>query len=102
MLENHLRLGVESGRAAQAAPAPAPPPPSAVGDPKRIVAPMPGRMISVAVKPGDQVAAGDEVCVMEAMKMQQSIRASAAGVVKEVHAETGQIVAVGAVLVELE
>ena len=84
--------------------APPPPvaPPSVMGDAKRIVAPMPGRMISVGVKPGDQVSPGDEVCVMEAMKMEQSIRASAAGVVKEVHAQPGQIVAAGAVLVDLE
>ena len=66
VLENHMRLGVESETVAQASPAAPPPPvapPSTVGDPKRIVAPMPGRVISVGVNPGDQVAAGDEVAL---------------------------------------
>ena len=45
---------------------------------------MPGRVISILVRPGDRVTAGQEVCVVEAMKMEQSIRATRNGVVKEV------------------
>lgn len=49
-----------------------------------IRSPMPGRVISIMVRPGDRVSAGQEVCVVEAMKMEQSIRATRNGVVKEV------------------
>ena len=45
---------------------------------------MPGRVISILVRPGDRVTAGQEVCVVEAMKMEQSIRATRNAVVKEV------------------
>ena len=44
--------------------------------------PMPGRVISILVRPGDQVSVGDELCVVEAMKMEQSIRAPRDGVIK--------------------
>ena len=89
-------------------PAPTPPqPPPAPARPvgaagKGVVAPMPGRVIGISVKPGDQVSVGDEVCMMEAMKMQQVLRATAAGVVKAVHVQPGQGVAVGQLLVEME
>jgi biotin carboxyl carrier protein len=97
--------------AAATPPAPVPaarvaPPPAApvrgMADPKRVVAPMPGKVVGISVKPGDRVSAGDEICIMEAMKMQQSIRASADGVVKAVHVQPGQGVAVGALIVEME
>jgi biotin carboxyl carrier protein len=54
------------------------------------------------VKPGDEVAAGDEVCVVEAMKMEQSIRAPRAGKVKGVHVTPMQQVGMRAPLIELE
>tara|TARA_B100000678_G_C17822938_1_gene347849 strand:+ start:49 stop:504 length:456 start_codon:yes stop_codon:yes gene_type:complete len=57
---------------------------------KEFTAPMPGTIISVAVKVGDQVVPGDEVCVLEAMKMQQALRAEWTGIVNEIHVETGQ------------
>ena len=64
--------------------------------------PMPGRVISVRVRPGDRVAAGDEVCVLEAMKMEQSIRATRDGVVKAVHVQPMDPVKANDPLVELE
>lgn len=67
-----------------------------------ITAPMPGRIVRVSVTEGQTVAANDEVCVLETMKMEQSIRASQAGVVKAVKVEPGQSVSLGDVLVELE
>ena len=63
---------------------------SAPGPIKDFTAPMPGMIISIAVKEGDQVVPGDEVCVLEAMKMQQTLRAEWAGIVDEIYVATGQ------------
>ena len=76
---------------------PAPP----VSD-KIIRSPMPGRIVAVTVRPGDSVSAGQEVCVVEAMKMEQSIRATTAGVVKAVHTKPMEQVGADEPLVELE
>ena len=65
-------------------------------------APMPGGIISISVKVGDQVVTGDEICVLEAMKMRQSLRADWSGVVKAVHVIPGQQVRAGDPIVELE
>ncbi len=70
-------------------------------DPKRVVAPMAGRVLAVRVRPGDSVSAGDELCVLEAMKMENSIKATAGGVVKAIHVEQGQQVLSGKLLVEM-
>ena len=64
--------------------------------------PMPGVIVSVAVKEGDQVVTGDEVCVLEAMKMHQSLRADWSGIVQAVHVTPGQQVLGGDSLIELE
>jgi biotin carboxyl carrier protein len=63
---------------------------------------MPGRVISILVRPGDRVSAGDEVCVVEAMKMEQSIRAHRNGVIKEIHVQPMDLVKANDPLVELE
>ena len=63
---------------------------------------MPGRVISIMVRPGDQVAAGDELCVVEAMKMEQSIRTGQDGVIKAVHVQPMDSVSANDPLVELE
>ena len=63
--------------------------------------PMPGVILSVAVKIGDQVITGDEVCVLEAMKMQQTLRAEWSGIVQAVHVVSGQQVLDGDPLVDL-
>ena len=71
----------------------APEPPKKVSAPgpiKDFTAPMPGMIISIAVKEGDQVVPGDEICVLEAMKMQQTLRAEWAGIVDEIYVATGQ------------
>ena len=67
-----------------------------------VVSPMPGRVISILVRPGDAVAAGDELCVVEAMKMEQSIRAARDGVVKSVHVQPMDSVGANDPLMELE
>jgi pyruvate carboxylase len=61
-------------------------------------APMPGMIISYSVKVGDQVNNGDLVCVLEAMKMQNSLPAPASGVVKAINFEPGASVAKDAVI----
>ena len=82
---------------------PAPPPaaaPSAGG--RAFTSPMPGIVLSVAVGVGDQVTTGDDICVLEAMKMQQTLKADWSGVVSAVHVIAGQQVQDGDAIVELE
>jgi 3-methylcrotonyl-CoA carboxylase alpha subunit len=67
-----------------------------------VAAPMPGKVLTVAVKPGDVVAARDLLVVLEAMKMEHRIEASRDGRVKTVAIAAGALVAAGAALVELE
>jgi biotin carboxyl carrier protein len=54
-----------------------------------VLAPIPGTILAVKVQPGDRVTAGQEVCVLEAMKMQNSIRAKQPGIVAAVHVRAG-------------
>ena len=69
---------------------------------KTLRSPMPGRVISILVRPGEQVSAGDEVCVVEAMKMEQSIRVARDGVIKAVHVQPMDSVSTDDILIELE
>ena len=66
--------------------------------PQRIVAPMPGRVVRVLAAVGDDVRARQPVVVIEAMKMENELRAARDGVVVEVHAREGQSVEAGALL----
>ncbi|HID64677.1 MAG TPA: biotin/lipoyl-binding protein [Anaerolineae bacterium] len=63
-----------------------------------VTAIMPGKIIRVLVKEGDQVQEGDVLCVLEAMKMENELRAGKSGVVKEVTIEPGSDVEMGEVL----
>jgi 3-methylcrotonyl-CoA carboxylase alpha subunit len=65
-------------------------------------APMPGKVIAVKVAAGDTVMKGDELLVVEAMKMENAVRAPREGRVKSVSAQVGDMVSPGVVLVELE
>jgi 3-methylcrotonyl-CoA carboxylase alpha subunit len=65
-------------------------------------APMPGKVIKVNVEPGQSVARGAEILVIEAMKMENALRAPRDGRVKSVAARVGEMVSPGLVLVELE
>lgn len=69
------------------------------GNEKEIVAPMPGRVTKVLVAVGDEVAVGQGVVVVEAMKMENELRAKAGGVVAEIHAQAGATIEAGARLV---
>jgi biotin carboxyl carrier protein len=66
-----------------------------------IVAPMPGLMVSVKVKPGDAVEAGQAVAVVEAMKMQNELVARHDGIVADVLARPGDSVGAGQPLMRL-
>lgn len=63
---------------------------------------MPGNLISVAVAPGDEVAAGDELAVVEAMKMRNVLRADAPVRVASVEATPGTILAADQVILRFE
>jgi 3-methylcrotonyl-CoA carboxylase alpha subunit len=65
-----------------------------------IISPMPGKIVKVAVKPGDPVAERDLLVVLEAMKMEHRIEAMQPGVVKRVAVAPGALVSGGATLVE--
>jgi len=67
-----------------------------------ITAPMGGKIIDVKVKTGDAVNEGDEVIILEAMKMELPVVASESGTVKEVKCNNGDAVEAEAVLVVLE
>jgi glutaconyl-CoA/methylmalonyl-CoA decarboxylase subunit gamma len=105
---------LEVARQAVSAPAqPAPPNAASVAPPtpipasttaasERVTAPLPGKILSVAVKAGDRVKKGDELCVIEAMKMGNSIRAQRDGTVREILIAAGLTVPFGAPLLVLD
>jgi biotin carboxyl carrier protein len=70
--------------------------------PQRVVAPMPGKVVRVAVGVGDAVSARQPVVVVEAMKMENELRASRDGIVAEIHAREGMSVDAGALLVVIQ
>ena len=65
-------------------------------------APMPGKVIQVSVVAGQAVKKGDEVLVVEAMKMENALRAPRDGTVKSVSVKVGDMVSPGVVLVDIE
>lgn len=69
---------------------------------KSVKSPMPGRVIKVMVTAGDTVEVGQAMLVVEAMKMENEVRAKAAGVVAEVHVQVGQTVEGNAKLLTLQ
>jgi 3-methylcrotonyl-CoA carboxylase alpha subunit len=68
----------------------------------RVLAPMPGRVVVVKASAGDEVRAGEEVMVIEAMKMELSLKAPRDGRIAEVRAAAGDFVDADAILVTLE
>jgi pyruvate carboxylase subunit B len=69
--------------------------------PAPLVAPMPGLVVRINVRVGDQVQPGQPLVVMEAMKMENELRATTPGFVSAVRVESGTAVEKGALLVEL-
>lgn len=83
-------------RASQGREAIEPVPPSG----KAVSAPLPGVIKSIAVRPGQQVSAGDPLLVIEAMKMDNVLRAGRAGIVETIHITAGRQVGHGELLLE--
>jgi len=69
---------------------------------KFLICPMPGLLVALHVGPGDKVEAGQPLAVVEAMKMENILRAEKSGVIKSVNAAQGESLAVDAVILELE
>ena len=67
-----------------------------------IASPLPGQVLEMRVAAGDEVAAGDVIAIVEAMKMEHTISAPSAGVIRAVHYQAGARVEEGAALVDLE
>jgi biotin carboxyl carrier protein len=67
-----------------------------------VTAIMPGKVIRVLLGVGDPVAEGDVVCILEAMKMENELKAPKAGTIKALYVEPGRDVEMGAVLAEIE
>jgi biotin carboxyl carrier protein len=70
--------------------------------PQRVSAPMPGKIVRILVNPGDSVKPRQGLVVIEAMKMENELRAARAGRVREVFVDEGQSVEAGASLVVVE
>jgi acetyl/propionyl-CoA carboxylase alpha subunit len=75
---------------------------AAASGPAPLKAPMPGMIVRVNVQAGDHVTPGQSLVVMEAMKMENELRAASAGTVKTVLAQVGVAVEKGALLLEME
>jgi propionyl-CoA carboxylase alpha chain len=67
---------------------------------KKLLCPMPGLVVSIAVAEGQEVKAGETLAVVEAMKMQNVLRAERDGMVKKIHAAPGATLAVDALILE--
>jgi propionyl-CoA carboxylase alpha subunit len=67
---------------------------------KKLLCPMPGLVVSIAVSEGQEVKSGETLAVVEAMKMQNVLRAERDGTVKKIHAAAGATLAVDALILE--
>ncbi len=74
----------------------------AAGSPTDVVAPMPGKIIKIAVDVGAKVAAHQVAIVMEAMKMEYTLKFAVAGKVESLSCRTGDQVALGQTLVKIQ
>ena len=89
---------VNEGAASPAKAAPA----AGSGDARAVPAPLPGTVMKVLVQPGDEIAADDTLLILEAVKMENEIKAGFAGVVKEVCVSQSGVVSAGDALVMIE
>ncbi|MDB2408842.1 hypothetical protein N9W09_03535 [Crocinitomicaceae bacterium] len=69
---------------------------------KELSSPMPGRVLKIMVKPGDQINIGDSLLSLEAMKMENILKSDGEGIVKEIFINEEQVVDKGEVLIEFE
>jgi biotin carboxyl carrier protein len=94
----HARIAAAGGRGRRSTGAA----PAASGGPQRVTAPMPGKIVKVLVKPGDAVEPRQGLVVIEAMKMENELRATREGRVKDVHVAEGDLVEAGRLLTVIE
>ena len=71
-------------------------------DPRKVLAVIPGTIQNLMVSVGDEVAAGDSMLILEAMKMRNEIKAMQAGVIKMINVSEGEQVAKSYLLLEFE
>ncbi|HOP51061.1 MAG TPA: biotin/lipoyl-binding protein [Ignavibacteriales bacterium] len=71
-------------------------------DANTVVAPIPGTILKILVKPGDTVTAGQDVIILEAMKMENTLKAEKNGKIKAIKVNVGDTVMEGDVLAEIE
>ncbi len=69
---------------------------------KELTAPMPGRIVSLAVEVGQAIEEGDEILSLEAMKMENILKAEGVGIVKSILVKSDQVVDKGMVMIEFE
>jgi pyruvate carboxylase subunit B len=98
----HVAPGGTTVTPAASAPAPAAAPASGGGEQIELTAPMPGTVIKIVVEEGETVEEGDELIILEAMKMETPIKAEKAGTISEILVDQGQAVAAGEAIVLLE
>ena len=75
---------------------------ASVSGPQRVIAPMPGKVVRVLVQAGDAVRARQPLVVVEAMKMENELRAGRDGTVADIHAQEGASVEAGALLIVIQ
>jgi biotin carboxyl carrier protein len=71
-------------------------------DPKKILSFIPGTVLDIMVKEGDKVKKGEDLMILDAMKMQNRLKSSIAGKILKIHAVRGDKVSKGTLLLELE
>jgi propionyl-CoA carboxylase alpha subunit len=72
----------------------------AAGTSKKLLCPMPGLVVAIGVAEGQEVKAGDALAIVEAMKMENILRAERDGLIKKIHVKKGDSLAVDAVIME--
>jgi len=97
-----IKLAAPGVQKAVSAPTPTPVPISPAlskAAAQTVLAPMPGKIMSVDVKVGDSIKRGDVICILEAMKMHNEIMATQDGTVSDVRVSVGQIMSTGDIII---
>lgn len=71
------------------------------GDERVVRCPLPGKIVTVSIVKGQELEAGDEICLLESMKMEQSVRMAKGGTVKSVKIKKDQTINAGQPLIEI-
>ncbi len=72
------------------------------GDERVIRCPLPGKVVAVTAVKGQELEAGDEICLLESMKMEQSVRMANSGIVKNIKIKKDQVLNAGQPLIEVQ